>query len=92
MARLGVFADGATLEAIESVCSGAPISDLLDALSALLDNGLIRVDRQRREGQPRFVLFLTVREFALELLAAAERRTGSHRWVHRLGARDGGPG
>ena len=72
MARLGVFADGATLEAIESVCSGAPVSDLLDDLSALLDNGLIRVDRQRREGQPRFVLFLTVREFALERLAATD--------------------
>jgi len=70
MARLGVFADGATLEAIESVCSGAPVTDLLDALSALLDNGLIRVDRQRREGQPRFALFLTVREFALERLEA----------------------
>ena len=72
MARLGVFADGATLEAIESVCSGAPVADLLDDLSALLDNGLIRVDRQRREGQPRFVLFLTVREFALERLAATD--------------------
>ena len=72
MARLGVFADGATLEAIESVCSGAPVTDLLDALSALLDNGLIRVDRQRREGQPRFALFQTVREFALERLAATD--------------------
>lgn len=69
LARLGMFADGATLESIESVCSGAPVLDLLDSLSALLDNGLIRVDRQRREGQPRFVLLLTVREFALERLA-----------------------
>ena len=72
LARLGMFADGATLEAIESVCTGAPVSDLLDDLSALLDLGLIRVDRQRREGQPRFVLFLTVREFALERLAATD--------------------
>ncbi len=70
LARLGMFADGATLDAIEYVCSGEPVSDLLDSLSALLDNGLIRVDRQGREGQPRFVLFLTVREFALEQLAA----------------------
>ena len=72
LARLGTFADGATLEAIESVCAGAPVQDLLDSLSALLDNGLIRVDRQSSEGQPRFVLFLTVREFALERLQASE--------------------
>ena len=71
LARLGMFADGATLEAIESVCSGAPVSDLLEDLSVLLDNGLLRADRQRGEGQPRFVLFMTVREFAVEQLAAA---------------------
>ena len=91
LARLGMFADGATLEAIESVCSGAPVLDLLDSLSALLDNGLIRVDRQRREGQPRFVLLLTVREFALERLAAPTTLSGCHRSVHRVGARDRGP-
>ena len=71
LARLGVFPDGATLEAIESVCSGAPVSDLLEDLSVLLDNGLLRADRQRGEGQPRFVMFMTVREFASEQLAAA---------------------
>ena len=71
LARLGMFADGATLEAIESVCSGSPVSDLLEDLSVLLDNGLLRADRQSGEGQPRFVLFLTVREFAVEQLAAA---------------------
>ena len=69
LARLSVFADGATLEAIESVCSGSPVLDLLDDLSALLDNGLLRIDRQRGEGQPRFVLLMTVREFASERLA-----------------------
>ena len=71
LARLGMFADGATLEAIESVCSGPPVSDLLEDLSVLLDNGLLRADRQSGEGQPRFVLFLTVREFAVEQLDAA---------------------
>jgi predicted ATPase len=71
LARLGIFADGATLEAIESVCSGAPVSDLLDDLSELLDNGLLRADRQGGEGQPRFRLFMTVREFASDQLAAA---------------------
>ena len=70
LARLGMFADGATLEAIEAVCSGAPVFDLLEDLSVLLDNGLLRADRHSGEGQPRLVLFLTVREFAAEQLAA----------------------
>ena len=52
LARLGMFADGATLEAIESVCSGSPVSDLLEDLSVLLDNGLLRADRQGGEGNP----------------------------------------
>jgi predicted ATPase len=60
LARLGMFADGATLEAIESVCAGSPVADLLEDLSVLLDNGLLRADRERGEGQPRFVLFMTV--------------------------------
>ena len=87
-----MFADGATLEAIESVCSGSPVSDLLEDLSVLLDNGLLRADRQRGEGQPRFVLFLTVREFAVEQLARRSRRRGRQGSVRRLGARVGGQG
>ena len=69
LARLAIFPDGATLDAIESVCSGAPVSDLLDDLSVLLDNGLLRAGRQGSEGQPRFRLFTTVREFASDRLA-----------------------
>jgi predicted ATPase len=71
LARLSVFADGATLEAIESVCSGVPVVDVLDDLSALLDNGLVRADRERIDGQPRFALLLTVREFAGEQLSSS---------------------
>ncbi|MFL6287554.1 MAG: ATP-binding protein, partial [Actinomycetes bacterium] len=69
LARLSVFADGATLDAIESVCAGAPVLDVVEDLSALLDNGLLRTDRERVDGQPRFVLLLTVREFAAEQLS-----------------------
>ncbi len=71
LARLSVFADGATLEAIESVCSGVPVVDVLDDLSALLDNGLLRADRERIDGQPRFTLLLTVREFAADQLSSS---------------------
>jgi hypothetical protein len=70
LARLSVFADGATLEAIEDVCAGGLVVDVLEDLSAL-DNGLLRTDRDRAEGQPRFVLLLTVREFAAEQLSSS---------------------
>ncbi len=70
LARLSIFADGATLDAIEYVCAGDPVVDVVEDLSALLDNGLLRTDRQRVEGQPRFVLLLIVREFAAEQLVS----------------------
>ncbi len=72
LGRLSVFADGATLEAIESVCAAAPVSDVVEDLSALLDNGLLRIDRERVEGQPRFVMLLTVKEFATERLSGSD--------------------
>ena len=85
LARLGVFADGATLETIESVCSGEPVSDLLEDLAVLLDNGLLRADRQQGQGQPRLVMFMTVREFAIERLdstpEAAAVRDRFVRWA-----------
>jgi predicted ATPase len=53
LARLSVFADGATLEGIEAVCSGGPIDDLLDDLSTLLDDGFLLTQRGSDGGQPR---------------------------------------
>jgi non-specific serine/threonine protein kinase len=63
--RLGVFAGGATLEALETVAESGP--DLVEQLSALADKSLIQV--QRRDPAPRFRLLETVRAFALEVLA-----------------------
>jgi predicted ATPase/DNA-binding SARP family transcriptional activator/Tfp pilus assembly protein PilF len=60
-ARLAVFPAGATLEAAEQVC-GAD----LDTLAALIDDHVIR--RDDIEGEPRFGMLETVREYALELL------------------------
>ena len=71
LGRLSVFADGATLEAIETVCGDAPVTDVLEDLSALLDNGLLRIDRDLVAGQPRFVMLLTVQEFAAERLSGS---------------------
>jgi len=65
-ARLGVFAGAVPLPAIEEVCSTAG-SDVVDALSRLVDHSLVhRVTGPR--GEPRFVLLELLRERARELL------------------------
>jgi predicted ATPase/DNA-binding SARP family transcriptional activator len=64
-ARLGVFVGGAPLDAVEAVCGDVAT---LDALQSLLDNSLLR----RRDGdEPRFAMLETLREYALEQLAAS---------------------
>jgi predicted ATPase len=67
LARLGVFAGGCTLEAVDRVGRGRDGS-VLPALEALVDNSL--VSHAGRE-EPRFLLLETVREYALERLAAS---------------------
>jgi predicted ATPase/class 3 adenylate cyclase len=73
--RLGAFAGGGTLEAIEAVClspeGAAPLeTDLLDGLGALVDQSLV----QRREegGEPRFGMLHVIREYAREQLDESE--------------------
>jgi predicted ATPase/class 3 adenylate cyclase len=67
-ARFSVFNGGARLEEIEAVC-GPPEElgeDLIDGLSALVDQSLIfRVDV---DGPPRFRMLHVIREFAIERL------------------------
>ena len=67
-ARLAVFPGGATLDAAAAVC-GAD----LDTLAALVDDHLARRDDVL--GEPRFGLFETVREYALEMLGDERPRT-----------------
>jgi predicted ATPase/class 3 adenylate cyclase len=67
-ARFSVFNGGARLEEIESVCGSQEElgEDLIDGLSALVDQSLIfRVDV---EGPPRFRMLHVIREFATERL------------------------
>src|SRR5262249_2776132 len=58
-AQLAVFVGGCTLEAAEHVCGAE-----LETLASLLDKSLVR----RRDD--RFVMLETIRDFALECLAA----------------------
>ncbi len=69
-ARLGVFVGGATLEAIEVVCGTSARSDMLTDLTVLVEQSLIRQSTDA-EGEPRFAMLETIREYALERLAAS---------------------
>jgi predicted ATPase/class 3 adenylate cyclase len=69
-ARFSVFAGGATLDAAEKVIFDADAKgDVLDAVGSLVDKSLIRQEAQA-DGEPRFRMLETIREFALEQLAA----------------------
>ena len=62
-ARLAVFTGGCTLEAAERVCGAS-----LDQLESLVDKHLL--NRSETGGEGRFWMLDTVREYALERLAA----------------------
>ena len=71
-ARLGVFVGGCTLEAVAAVCQ--PETDLsldvLDRLGSLVSQSLLR-EEIGPDGEPRFIMLETIREYALELLDAS---------------------
>jgi predicted ATPase/class 3 adenylate cyclase len=73
--RLSVFAGGATLPAVESVA--AMLEDdtalLLDRVASLLDKNLLR-QAGLETAEPRLLMLETIREFALECLAASGER------------------
>ncbi|HEY3211378.1 MAG TPA: adenylate/guanylate cyclase domain-containing protein [Actinomycetota bacterium] len=69
-ARLSVFTGGWTLESAEAVCEpGALGLDALDGLTSLVDKSLIR-RTEPAEGDLRFSMLETIREFGLEQLGA----------------------
>jgi len=73
--RLAVFAGGWTLEAAEAVCNrdgGLPL-DMLDGLASLIDKSMVRQEAHGDggDGESRFRMLETVREYGLERLALA---------------------
>ncbi len=60
-----MFRGGCTLEAAEQVCQAE-----LDVVESLVDKSLLRVDEER-DGDPRFSMLETLREYAGERLEAA---------------------
>ena len=75
-ARLAVFRGGCTLDAAEAVCEAD-----LDTLASLLDKSLVR-RRTDADGEERFWMLETIREFATERL----RSTGEEDTLRRAQA------
>jgi predicted ATPase/class 3 adenylate cyclase len=64
-ARLSVFAGGCTLDAAEPVCNPEGELDVLDGMAGLVDQSLLR---REREDVPRYSMLQTVREYTMEKL------------------------
>jgi predicted ATPase/transcriptional regulator with XRE-family HTH domain len=72
LSRLAVFLGGWTLEAAEAITAqegdqSEGSKDVFSTLSALVDKSLVQKNEQN-EGQTRFTMLETIREFALEIL------------------------
>jgi len=73
LARLGVFVGGTTFEGAEAVAggsSGLELGQVMDALGSLVDKGLLR-QGEGADGEPRFSMLRTIREYALGRLEEA---------------------
>jgi predicted ATPase len=78
--RLAVFRGGCTLDAVESVCDTKEDLelDVLDGMASMVDKSLARQIEQE-DGEPRFVMLETIREYALEKLKASEEEVLTRR-------------
>ncbi|MGH8925425.1 MAG: ATP-binding protein [Acidimicrobiia bacterium] len=70
--RLGIFVGGCALEQVEMVCAPDLRVDVLDGLSNLADQSLLRTGVA--SGPTRFSMLATIREFALDELSASSER------------------
>ena len=66
-ARLGVFVGGFTLEAAEAICNPEEKLDILEGLTSLVNNSLVR-QVETADSEPRFGMLETIRAYALERL------------------------
>jgi len=67
-ARLSVFVGGFTFEAAEAVCNVDGKLDILESLTSLVNNSLLRQE-ETADNEPRFGMLEIIRSYALERLA-----------------------
>ncbi len=64
-ACLSVFVGGASIESIERVCTEEVEGDPLNAVASLVEQSLVR-QAEGADGEPRFSMLATIREYAME--------------------------
>nr|WP_281353623.1 BTAD domain-containing putative transcriptional regulator [Phytoactinopolyspora mesophila] len=76
--RLAVFSGGASLDAIEQICSGdgVDVEDTLDTVASLVDKSLVEAGSDTAGREVRYRLLETVRAYAAERLDHAGERSG----------------
>jgi predicted ATPase/class 3 adenylate cyclase len=83
-ARLSVFVDGCLIEAAERVGDADRMlgTDILDGLDSLVEKNLVR-QRADPDGEPRYWMLETIREYALDRLTdSGERDDARSRHAH----------
>jgi predicted ATPase/predicted Ser/Thr protein kinase len=79
LARLGVFSGGCSLEVADAVCGDRMnLGEVFEGLASLVDKSLVR-QSDGTDGEPRFRLLETIREYALERLEAQGELDELHR-------------
>jgi tetratricopeptide (TPR) repeat protein len=78
--RLSVFAGGCTLEGVEAVCDTKGDLDLdpLDGMTSMVDKSLVQ-QVEPAQGESRFAMLHTIREYALEKLEASGEKPATKR-------------
>ena len=79
-AQLGIFVGGCTLEAVEAVCVVANNSgvSVIEYLASLVDKSMLQHET-RSDGEPRFTLLESLREYALEQLDQGKQTRAASR-------------
>jgi predicted ATPase len=78
--RLSVFVGGCTLEGVEAVCdTNADLDlDLLDGTASMVDKSLMQ-QAEQANGESRFIMLETIREYAREKLESSREEVSTKR-------------
>ena len=79
--QLSVFQGGATVEAIESICSPESGGETLDDLASLVDNSLVRLV-ETTDGTGRLVMLETIKAYAAERLEGQPELSAAAKQAH----------